>query len=129
MADATPELIFATEKFAPDFLVFVIEEAGLYWGFCSLIPTAENTIELHDLFVDPGRFGMGVGRLLWEHAVDTARTLGYRKITLTADPHAEAFYARCGASTVGWLESTLRSGRKLPRMEYVIPAQPLSATQ
>jgi N-acetylglutamate synthase-like GNAT family acetyltransferase len=120
MTAAKPELTFEPEKFAPQFLVFVIEKNGQYWGFYSLIPSSESSIELRDLFVDPAHMGCGVGTRLWHHAVATARSLGHRKVTLTADPNAERWYANRGAITVQSVESSVQAGRWLPKMEYRI---------
>jgi hypothetical protein len=57
-------------------------------------------------------------RSTWIYAVDPARDLGYRKLILTADPHSEPFYTRCGAVPIGEKTSTTFPGRKLPVMEY-----------
>lgn len=120
MKAAEPELIFEPERFAPHFLVFVIEIDGQYLGFCSLIPSGESSVELHDLFVDPDHMGCGIGTLLWRHAVETARRLGYCKMTLTADPNAEGFYLERGAVISRFSESRAQNGRMLPEMEYRI---------
>ena len=112
------ELEFHAIKFQPDFYVYILEENAERLGFCSLIPLDRETVELHDLFLDPGCMGKGYGKQLWIYAVDPARDLGYRKLILTADPHSEPFYTRCGAVPIGERTSTTFPGRKLPVMEY-----------
>jgi GNAT superfamily N-acetyltransferase len=78
------ELEFQPSKFQPDSHVYILEENGERLGFCSLIPIDPETIELHDLFLDPGHIGKGYGRQLWSYAVNLARDLGYFKLILTA---------------------------------------------
>jgi len=120
LSRAEPELTFRAEKFGPEFLVFVLEAQERYVGFYSLVPLTAMVIELYDLFVEPDHIGQGAGKLLWSHAVETARSLGCRTMVLTADPHAEAFYKKRGAVTTGYVPSSVETGRNLPRMEYQI---------
>lgn len=118
MASVRPELEFLPARFAPSFHVYILEENGERLGFCSLISVDAETIELHDLFVEPGRIGQGYGKQLWSYAVKLARDLEYRRLILTADPHAEPFYARQGAIRIGEKASAAFPERKLPVMEY-----------
>jgi hypothetical protein len=61
--------------------------------------------ELAQMFVEPSHIGAGVGRTLWANAVETAAALGVERITIDADPHAEAFYLAMGAVRVGEVPS------------------------
>ena len=90
------ELEFQLSKFQPDFHVYLLEENAKRIGFCSLIPIDRETVELHDLFVNPRCIGKGYGKQVWSYAANLARDLGYHKLILTADPHAEPFYASRG---------------------------------
>lgn len=112
------ELEFQPAKFQPDFHVYVLEEHDERIGFFSLIPINHETVELHDLFMEPGRIGNGYGKQMWDYAVNLARDLGYRRLILTADPHAEPFYARQGAVRIGEKTSRAFPDRKLPLMEF-----------
>jgi GNAT superfamily N-acetyltransferase len=76
--------------------------------------------ELADLFVDPSAIGTGVGGQLMRHAIDLARVLGLRTLTIDADPNAEAFYRHAGAVRVGSVASGSVPGRELPRLELRI---------
>jgi GNAT superfamily N-acetyltransferase len=120
LESARQELEFQPGKFLPDFHVYVLEAEGVPAGFCSLIAVDENAMELHDLFIEPGHVGKGYGKELWEYAVNLARSLGFKKLVLTADPNAEPFYARQGAVRVGESASPVRPDRRLPVMEYVL---------
>ena len=45
--------------------------------------------------------GRGIGRALFEHAVEQARRLGSHALKIESDPNAEGFYKRMGAHRVG----------------------------
>jgi GNAT superfamily N-acetyltransferase len=97
--------------------VHVLDTGGGIIGFYSLEDLPEGGLELGHLFVEPGRFGTGVGRLLVEHACRTARVLGFARLVIQGDPHAEGFYVRCGAVRIGDRESASIPGRMLPVFE------------
>jgi len=103
--------------------VVVAERGGLIAGFYRL-DEQPPTAELADLFVDPARAGRGVGRQLLHHALEQARLLGFKRLTIEADPHAEAFYLRAGATRTGTVPSGSIAGRLLPRLELAVPAPP-----
>jgi GNAT superfamily N-acetyltransferase len=120
MRDVVDDLTFRPEKFQPDFHVYILECNGQRVGFCSLIPRERETIELHDLFVEPGFIGKGYGKRLWNHAVAVARNLGFRVMILTANPNAEAFYLSQGAVRTGEKPSTVRPDRMVPLMQFLL---------
>jgi len=93
----------------------VAEREGRIIGFVTL--QGEPPVgELGMLFVDPPVIGQGVGRLLFEHVLAAARGLDFVRLTLDADPHAEAFYLAMGATRVGTVPSGSIAGRELPVM-------------
>jgi predicted N-acetyltransferase YhbS len=47
------------------------------------------------------QLGQGVGRALLAQALGHARAAGHAALHIDADPHAEAFYRRCGAMRIG----------------------------
>jgi GNAT superfamily N-acetyltransferase len=99
--------------------VTVAERDGHLVGFYALAgEPPEGTLE--DLFVEPDHIGTGVGRTLWEHAIDTARTLGFERITLESDPGAEPFYLAMGARRCGSVPSGSIPGRSIPLLELAI---------
>ena len=53
-------------------------------------------LEVEDLFVDPDWMRTGVASRLVEDVVATARRNGVRRIEVTANPHANAFYRHVG---------------------------------
>jgi GNAT superfamily N-acetyltransferase len=99
---------------------FVLEQDGEVKGFYKLREMTPSWVELTDLFVEPSVIGHGRGRVLWEHAVAIARGMGYAQMTFESDPNAEGFYLHMGAQRVGAVESSVKAGRWLPRMLYVL---------
>ncbi|WP_052680500.1 GNAT family N-acetyltransferase [Streptomyces sp. NRRL F-4428] len=84
------------EAYVRDNPVFVLEEGGRSLGFYGFTES-EGGLLLDKLFVDADRIGQGYGRLLWEHALRTARGLGRSEFTIASDPNAAPFYAAMGA--------------------------------
>lgn len=68
------------------------------------------------MFVDPDVIGKGIGRLLFDHVVVTARELGFTQFTIDADPNAEPFYEAMGAVPVGVAPSGSIPGRTLTQL-------------
>ncbi|HEV2913803.1 MAG TPA: GNAT family N-acetyltransferase [Pyrinomonadaceae bacterium] len=106
---------------APEYIasvpVFVIEDRGWIAGFYSLDGQGAE-VELMHLFVEPRAIGRGFGRLLFQHAVETARRLGFERLVIGSDPFALEFYESMGAQRVGSVASIVRPGRMLPLLHY-----------
>ncbi len=98
--------------------IWVAEVDGEIVGWAGVLPPADGACELDDLWVEPGSIGRGIGSLLFEHALERARTLGARALRWEADPNAVGFYERMGAATVGTATGSL--GRELPMMEIAL---------
>jgi GNAT superfamily N-acetyltransferase len=64
--------------------------------------------------------GRGVGRALLDAALALARTGGFRALGIHADPNAEAFYLRHGATRIGVVASGSIPGRALPLLRLAI---------
>jgi predicted N-acetyltransferase YhbS len=50
------------------------------------------------MFLDVDQIGRGLGRVLWDHAVRTARGLGASHFVIGSDPNAAPFYEAMGAT-------------------------------
>jgi GNAT superfamily N-acetyltransferase len=100
----------------------IAEEGGRILGFYTLDgPPPEG--ELGNLWIDPAHLRRGVGRRLWTHATEAARSLGFAALLIAADPHAEGFYLAMGAARVGEVPSEIAGGRLLPQLRVVTSAQ------
>ena len=98
--------------------IWVAEVDGEIVGWAAVLPPVDGVCELDDLWVEPGSIGCGIGTLLFEQALERARSLGARALRWEADPNAVGFYERMGAATVG--TSTGSWGRELPVMEVLL---------
>ncbi len=98
---------------------YVLEEQGQLLGFYRVNGSPPQG-HLEDLFVEPAHVGQGCGKKLWEHALVSARELGFKSIMLESDPYAEDFYLSRGAERVGDESSPGHPGRDLPVMRYAL---------
>ena len=96
--------------------VYVCEVNGKLAGFYGF-REIQSEIFLDDMFLEPEYIGKGLGRSLWDHALQTARECGYQQFLIESDPNAEQFYLKMGAKRIGDIESP-SSGRTLPLMRY-----------
>lgn len=101
---------------------FVLEVATQILGFYSLEPLSTEEVELGTLFVEPAAIGQGYGRALMSHAKQQAQRLGYRRLIIQADPHAERFYRAAGGQVIGRKPSASLSGRELPLLAIDLKA-------
>ena len=90
------------------------EEGGEVLGVAA-VGSAPPEAELEHLWVRPSGMGRGIGRHLFEWAVEVARAGGAATLVIVSDPHAEAFYERLGARRVDEVTSK-PPGRMLPRL-------------
>jgi GNAT superfamily N-acetyltransferase len=68
---------------------------GRVVGFATYLMTGD-ALELDDLFVDPGWMRQGAGRALVLDIIAIARKHGVRRVEVTANHHALAFYETIG---------------------------------
>ena len=97
---------------------FVYETSGRILGFYGFI--ADTATELDFMFVDSECFGSGVGRALFEHALQTAQHEGVVKLLIPSDPGAAGFYRNMGAEPIAETPSESIPGRMLPTFEVLI---------
>jgi GNAT superfamily N-acetyltransferase len=99
---------------------FVAEREGRPRGFYRLGgEPPEGWLE--DLFVESESIGTGVGRELWDHALETARVQGFRALRIESDPNAEGFYLARGVVRIGEVESAVEAGGMLPLLRVEVP--------
>ncbi|MBW3634810.1 MAG: GNAT family N-acetyltransferase, partial [Chloroflexi bacterium] len=114
--DWEPQALLVTSEFIAGSPVYVLEETGRVVGYYGLAGEPPEMI-FDKLFVEPDLIGTGRGKLLWGHAVATARDFGARVLTFAADPNAAPFYRAMGAE---WLreEPTSRPGWALQMFRF-----------
>lgn len=109
-------LALSPEDVAASTVYVSVDPSGSLNGYYRLTPLRDGVAELDALFVEPAVIGQGVGRQLWDHAANMARSLGFTALEFQSDPHAEGFYLAMGAERRGESESTVTPGRMLPLM-------------
>lgn len=95
---------------------FVASVDGEVVGVCQL-QEGEVGAVLDHVWVDPRCHGQGIGRALVEHALSLSRGT----IAVVADPNAERFYLKLGATRVAEVDAPMPGAphRKLPLLEWV----------
>jgi GNAT superfamily N-acetyltransferase len=113
---AHPEYLILGPAALAEGRTYVADENGSVVGFASWVETA-STIELEDLFVDPGHMRRGIATALVNRIADVLRARGVKRLELTANPGALAFYRAAGFTECGVAETELGTA---PRMVLAI---------
>jgi GNAT superfamily N-acetyltransferase len=100
--------------------VYCAQVGGTIAGISHFNRVGDAEIELYHLFIEPAFIGQGIGKLLWQHAIDLARSMGAKALVFDADPHARPFYEQMGAVVVGEHFSTVIDGLTITRMRYAL---------
>jgi GNAT superfamily N-acetyltransferase len=109
------ELTVRAADIGPHRLTVAVDETTTtILGFYGLVGTSDADAELSALFVEPEVMGTGVGRLLFDDAVQVAATAGFGRFRIEADPFAAPFYEHMGAVRTGSTASASIAGRELP---------------
>lgn len=108
------ELTLTEADLARDRIVIAEEQDGM--AGVAQVSQDQAGCYLEKLFVDTDRIGQGVGRILYDWAIKTARELGAHELIVEADPGAVPFYERMGCVHAGEATSGSIPGRTLPRL-------------
>ena len=112
-----------TPEFIADNEVYVAVKDEEIVGCCA-IAFSETVIELEHMWIRPEHMGAGVGRALFLHVKERAANLNVPALELSADPNAEGFYERMGATRIGEARSEIEGKpRVLPRMIVTLAAE------
>ena len=101
-------------------MLFRLRIGSLIIGWYRLLVRLPAVV-LEDLWVLPDYIGKGIGRKLFEHAIEQAQLSGADHLELDADPNAAPFYMRMGCHPVG--ERISEWGRSIPHMVYELRIQ------
>lgn len=112
------ETLTISPEFIGSNIVFCAVEDAQRVGFC-LLTTESDGLHLDHLWIAPHAMGRGIGRALFQHAVEQGRELGQPMLKIEADPNAEGFYKRMGADRVGVKVTEIEGQRReLPLLQY-----------
>ena len=111
-----PQLTFSPEYFGVnESWVAEIDQTPV--GFHTLLEKDGNAW-LENLWVSPEFIGKGVGKMLFQHALEVSRQRGFENLRLEADPNAAGFYEKMGMEKIGERRSEIEGQpRILPIME------------
>jgi len=105
-----------TPEFINDNEMYVAMNGDEIAGCCA-IAFSESLAELEHMWIRPEHMGTGVGRALFLYVKKRAADLKIPALELSADPNAEGFYERMGATRIGEVRSEIEGQpRVLPRM-------------
>jgi GNAT superfamily N-acetyltransferase len=113
---AHPEFLVLGPEGLAEGRTYVAEEDGSVVGFATWAET-DGSIELEDLFVDPGWMRRGIATALVSRIVDVLRARGAECLEVTANPHAREFYSAAGFADCGVAETEFGAA---PRMRLTI---------
>ena len=91
-----------------------VVDQGPAVGFATTVPAGPD-LELEDLFTDPDHVRRGVGRALVDDVLAFAGTTGAARVTVDANPHAQAFYGSVGFVVDGEAPTELGTGLRMHR--------------
>ena len=104
----------------PDFITtneMYVAVAGEEIAGCCALVMSGSLAEVEHMWIKPEHMGNGLGRALFNQVVARAKSLDARAVELSADPNAEGFYERMGATRIGEVRSEIEGQpRVLPRM-------------
>jgi len=83
----------------------------------------EAEAELDHLWILPPYIGQGVGRQLFLYSTKRMNELGYPELIFTSDPHADGFYRKLGAESIGEYYSVLQNTR-LTKFKFTARTMP-----
>ncbi|PRC93492.1 GNAT family N-acetyltransferase [Solimicrobium silvestre] len=90
-----------------------------------VLSPAAMTWKLNYFFVGPAWMNRGIGKTMFQFAIEMARKQGARAVSIDADPNAEPFYLLCGAIRSHTINAPIAedSNRIRPQMLFAIPTK------
>lgn len=109
---AHPEHLILGPEGLAEGRTYVAEEDGTVVGFATWAE-AGGTVELEDLFVDPGYRRRGIAAALLSRIAEVLRARGAEYLEVTANPHAMGFYRAAGFTGGATAETELGAGCRM----------------
>lgn len=94
----TPELTFSPEYVSENEMWMAVDDEKII-AYYSLKQNDEG-LWLENLWVLPEHMGQGIGKRLFQHALERSSVRGVSFLKIEADPNAQSFYEKMGAKKV-----------------------------
>ena len=121
--DEFMEKLGVTENCIANYQIFCVNVDDQFVGFYGFRKNEDDKDELDFFFLDPRYIGKGIGLLMWDSCLDTAKTLGIKDFVLNSEPNAETFYLKLGCKKIGYKKSVVSwETRSIPIMSYSLEA-------
>lgn len=106
----------------------VVEQDGELFGWAAHGPYRGGEVriadaELYAIYVDPGRYGAGIGHTLLQESLRRCTTAGHDRMylwVLKGNTRARAFYERAGFRPDGTEEPFEVDGARVPEVRYTL---------
>ena len=95
---------------------WVLEDGAQIVGFVRVSVSGADA-EIEELHLEPEWIGRGLGRRLFEQALEAARTLGADRLVWSTDRYALGFYLAMGGIVTGSTPSGIADDEPLTLME------------
>jgi GNAT superfamily N-acetyltransferase len=109
---AHPEHLILGPEGLAEGRTYVAEQDGAVVGFATWAEAA-GTVELEDLFVDPGCMRRGIAAALVSRIAEVLRGRGAEYLEVTANPHALGFYRAAGFTGSGVVQTEFGAGHRM----------------
>ncbi|HRD27207.1 MAG TPA: GNAT family N-acetyltransferase [Caulobacter sp.] len=100
--------------------IWLAQDIHAVAGFYALIPLGKDQ-ELDLFFTANDAQGIGVGRRLFAHMAERAAALDAKRVVISSNPEAAAFYRRMGAVDIGVSPPGDGISWERPKLELVLP--------
>ncbi|KSV88053.1 GNAT family N-acetyltransferase [Sinorhizobium sp. GL28] len=84
-------------------------------GFCTMLPISAGLAEVDAVFIDPGVWRRGIGRLLLIETERRAAMAGVNTLCVTPGGHAVSFYRALGFQHAGKVATEFGSAERLTK--------------
>lgn len=108
-----------TEDMIKEDYVYIMENEGVVIGFFAVL-TRTHIPELELFYIEKSFIGKGYGTILWKYMIELCKENKISKIELVGSKDVVNFYIKCGAREIEKIKSTLKSGRIVSRLVYII---------
>jgi GNAT superfamily N-acetyltransferase len=117
-----------------DALTEIAHAAKRHWGYPEhWIESWRDILTMRPQFIaenmtycakEDGAISRGVGRALFQHAVELAKKPGHHEIKIEAEPNAAGSYERMGAKRIGTSVTEIEGQvRELPLLLYTVSSE------